>query len=95
LYLLAKKKYFSYGVKRGDTGDGISGLKLLTVTINLLRKRRQMLLLPITMFIGLEEAFLAVDFTRVSGLKAQLRHQPLYLFPLLTTVVCCLRLGNF
>ncbi|KAM8713392.1 hypothetical protein ACLKA7_013670 [Drosophila subpalustris] len=53
-----------YGVKRGDTGDGISGLKLLTVTINLLRKRRQMLMLPITMFIGLEEAFLAVDFTR-------------------------------
>ncbi|ALC40915.1 CG2121 [Drosophila busckii] len=53
-----------YGVKRGDTGDGISGLKLLTVTINLLRKRRQILMLPITMFIGLEEAFLAVDFTR-------------------------------
>jgi len=54
----------SYGVKRGDTGDGMSGLKLLTVTINLLRKRRQILMLPITMFIGLEEAFLAVDFTR-------------------------------
>ncbi|EDW10136.1 UNC93-like protein [Drosophila mojavensis] len=53
-----------YGVNRGDTGDGISGLKLLTVTINLLRKRRQILMLPITMFIGLEEAFLAVDFTR-------------------------------
>ncbi|XP_017126313.1 UNC93-like protein isoform X1 [Drosophila elegans] len=53
-----------YGVKRGDTGDGMSGLKLLTVTINLLRKRRQILMLPITMFIGLEEAFLAVDFTR-------------------------------
>ncbi|KAH8321354.1 hypothetical protein KR074_002580 [Drosophila pseudoananassae] len=53
-----------YGVKRGDTGDGLSGLKLLTVTINLLRKRRQILMLPITMFIGLEEAFLAVDFTR-------------------------------
>ncbi|XP_016970200.1 UNC93-like protein [Drosophila rhopaloa] len=53
-----------YGVKRGDTGGGMSGLKLLTVTINLLRKRRQILMLPITMFIGLEEAFLAVDFTR-------------------------------
>ncbi|KAH8245893.1 hypothetical protein KR038_010969, partial [Drosophila bunnanda] len=53
-----------YGMKRGDTGDGMSGLKLLTVTINLLRKRRQILMLPITMFIGLEEAFLAVDFTR-------------------------------
>ncbi|XP_068145994.1 UNC93-like protein [Drosophila tropicalis] len=53
-----------YGVKSGETGDGMSGLKLLTVTINLLRKRRQILMLPITMFIGLEEAFLAVDFTR-------------------------------
>ncbi|XP_037940967.1 UNC93-like protein [Teleopsis dalmanni] len=53
-----------YGVKKGEAGDGMSGFKLLMVTINLLRKRRQILLLPITMFIGLEEAFLAVDYTR-------------------------------
>lgn len=66
LDLIQHKSVSSYGVKRGDTGGGMSGLKLLTVTINLLRKRRQILMLPITMFIGLEEAFLAVDFTRVS-----------------------------
>ncbi|XP_018792026.1 PREDICTED: UNC93-like protein [Bactrocera latifrons] len=53
-----------YGVRRSDSGDGMSGLRLLTVTLNLLRKRRQLLILPITMFIGLEEAFLAVDYTR-------------------------------
>lgn len=53
-----------YGVRRNDSGDGLSGLRLLTVTLNLLRKRRQLLILPITMFIGLEEAFLAVDYTR-------------------------------
>lgn len=32
----------------------------------MLKKKRQLLMLPITMFIGLEEAFLAVDFTKVS-----------------------------
>ncbi|KAL9915428.1 UNC93-like protein [Glossina fuscipes fuscipes] len=53
-----------YGIKRGETEEGLSGLKLLTATINLLRTRRQLLILPITMFIGLEEAFLAVDFTK-------------------------------
>ncbi|XP_067633467.1 UNC93-like protein [Eurosta solidaginis] len=53
-----------YGVHRSDSGDGISGFRLLMVTVNMLRKRRQLLILPITMFIGLEEAFLAVDYTR-------------------------------
>uniref|UniRef100_A0A1B0B4K1 UNC93-like protein n=1 Tax=Glossina palpalis gambiensis TaxID=67801 RepID=A0A1B0B4K1_9MUSC len=53
-----------YGIKRGETEEGLSGLKLLTATVNLLRTRRQLLILPITMFIGLEEAFLAVDFTK-------------------------------
>ncbi|XP_053962548.1 UNC93-like protein [Anastrepha ludens] len=53
-----------YGVRRTDSGDGMSGLRLITVTLNLLRKRRQLLILPITMFIGLEESFLAVDYTR-------------------------------
>ena len=43
----------------------MSGLKLLTATVNMLKKKRQLLMLPITMFIGLEEAFLAVDFTKV------------------------------
>lgn len=52
---------------KGTTGgsDAITGFKLLTATVNMLKKRRQLLILPITMFIGLEEAFLAVDFTKV------------------------------
>ncbi|XP_065367954.1 UNC93-like protein [Calliphora vicina] len=54
-----------YGVRKSETGgEGMSGLKLLTATVNMLKKKRQLLMLPITMFIGLEEAFLAVDFTK-------------------------------
>lgn len=57
-------------MKKGETGgDGMSGLRLLTATVNMLKKKRQLLMLPITMFIGLEEAFLAVDFTKVHILK--------------------------
>lgn len=53
-------------MKKADAGgEGMSGLKLLTATLNMLKKKRQLLMLPITMFIGLEEAFLAVDFTKV------------------------------
>lgn len=59
-------------MKKADAGgEGMSGLKLLTATLNMLKKKRQLLMLPITMFIGLEEAFLAVDFTKVGNfLKA-------------------------
>ncbi|XP_075168084.1 UNC93-like protein [Haematobia irritans] len=54
-----------YGDKRGQTsGKELSGCKLLMSTVNMLKKRRLLLMLPITMFIGLEEAFLAVDFTK-------------------------------
>ncbi|KAL5287649.1 hypothetical protein ACFFRR_008509 [Megaselia abdita] len=52
-----------YGVSRRGAGNGVSGLKLLAVTLGLLKERYQLLLLPITMFIGAEEAFVAVDFT--------------------------------
>ncbi|XP_037816005.1 UNC93-like protein [Lucilia sericata] len=55
-----------YGMKKGNTGGDteMSGLKLITATLKMLKKKRQLLMLPITMFIGLEEAFLAVDFTK-------------------------------
>ncbi|XP_055852371.1 UNC93-like protein [Episyrphus balteatus] len=52
-----------YGMDRQEAGKGLSGCKLLSVTIKLLSEHYQILLLPITMFIGLEEAFVAVDFT--------------------------------
>lgn len=53
-------------MSRRGAGNGDSGLKLLAVTLRLLKERYQLLLLPITMFIGAEEAFVAVDFTAVS-----------------------------
>lgn len=60
--------FFRYGKKRRSYDDPTteaSGLKLLATTLSLLKKRRQLLMLPITMFIGLEQSFLAVDFTKV------------------------------
>ncbi|XP_073844957.1 UNC93-like protein [Musca autumnalis] len=54
-----------YGAKKGESGGkDSSGWKLLLSTLSMLKKRRLLLMLPITMFIGLEEAFLAVDFTK-------------------------------
>lgn len=47
------------------SGSNISGIKLLAVTFKQFLKPKQMLLLPITMFIGAEQAFIAADFTSV------------------------------
>lgn len=57
-----------YRYDKGRTGSatGRSGLKLLVVTIKLLKEKRQLLILPITMFIGAEQAFLFADYTAVS-----------------------------
>lgn len=51
---------------RKGSGSGLSGIKLLAVTVKQLFHTKQILLLPITMFIGAEQAFIAVDFTAVS-----------------------------
>lgn len=55
-----------YEMGRKGAGSGLSGCRLLAVTLRHLGQRKQLLLLPITMFIGAEEAFIAVDFTAVS-----------------------------
>ncbi|XP_048507028.1 UNC93-like protein isoform X2 [Athalia rosae] len=49
---------------RGRTGSttGQSGLRLLAVTLRLLKEKKQLLILPITLFIGAEQAFLFADF---------------------------------
>uniref|UniRef100_A0A1L8D8Y9 Putative conserved plasma membrane protein n=1 Tax=Nyssomyia neivai TaxID=330878 RepID=A0A1L8D8Y9_9DIPT len=52
-----------YEKKRRGAIAGQSGLKLLAVTLRQLKERYQLLLLPITAFIGAEQAFVAVDFT--------------------------------
>lgn len=50
---------------RKGSGSGLSGIRLLAVTMKQLMQKKQILLLPITMFIGAEQAFMAVDFTAV------------------------------
>lgn len=57
---------YRYEMGRKGSGSGLSGIKLLAVTIKQLLQTKQILLLPITMFIGAEQAFIAVDFTAVS-----------------------------
>lgn len=54
-----------YEMGRKGSGFGLSGIKLLAVTLKQLLKFKQILLLPITMFIGAEQAFIAADFTSV------------------------------
>lgn len=65
---------------RTGSGHGLSGLKLLSVTIKQLSNKYQILLLPITMFVGAEQAFIAVDFTAVSSIlkKTQYSNNILY-----------------
>lgn len=59
-----------YDKNRTGSGTGISGIRMLIITAKHLAKKYQLLLLPITMFIGVEQAFIAVDFTAVSSGKS-------------------------
>ncbi|KAH1009694.1 hypothetical protein HUJ04_002014 [Dendroctonus ponderosae] len=52
-----------YDQGRKGSGSDISGLRLLAVIVKQLANPYQILILPITMFIGAEQAFLAADFT--------------------------------
>lgn len=52
-----------YEIGRKGSGTGLSGFRLLSVTLRQLKHKYQLLLLPITMFIGAEQAFIAADFT--------------------------------
>lgn len=54
-----------YEMGRKGSGSELSGLRVLSVTIKQMLQVKQILLLPITMFIGAEQAFMAVDFTSV------------------------------
>ncbi|XP_026830337.1 UNC93-like protein [Ooceraea biroi] len=51
-----------YDRNRARLVKGKSGLKLLAVTLKLLKERSQLLILPITLFIGAEQAFLFADY---------------------------------
>lgn len=56
-----------YGEKRRGSvsAQEISGVQLLAATFNQLKKPNQQLLIPITVFIGMEQAFIGADFTQV------------------------------
>lgn len=51
-----------YNRGRSGSATGLSGLKLLAVTLKLLKEKSQLLILPIIIFIGAEQAFLFADF---------------------------------
>ncbi|CAH0554817.1 unnamed protein product [Brassicogethes aeneus] len=51
-----------YGKGRKGSGSGLTGFKLLAVTMKQLANPYQLLILPITMFIGAEQAFIAADY---------------------------------
>lgn len=57
-----------YEMGRKGSGSELTGIRLLSVTVKQLMQVKQILLLPITMFIGAEQAFMAVDFTSVRSL---------------------------
>ncbi|KAL6435483.1 hypothetical protein ACFW04_005450 [Cataglyphis niger] len=51
-----------YDRGRACSVKGTSGFKLLAVTLKLLKEKNQLLILPITLFIGAEQAFLFADY---------------------------------
>lgn len=51
-----------YDKNRARSVKGSSGFKLLAVTLKLLKEKSQLLILPITLFIGAEQAFLFADY---------------------------------
>lgn len=54
-----------YEMGRKGSGSELSGVRLLSVTVKQMMQTKQILLLPITMFIGAEQAFMTGDFTSV------------------------------
>ncbi|XP_047114462.1 UNC93-like protein [Schistocerca piceifrons] len=49
--------------RKGDSAE-LSGIQLLSATAYQLKKRNQQLLIPITVWIGMEQAFIGADFTQ-------------------------------
>uniref|UniRef100_A0A182QVN0 UNC93-like protein n=1 Tax=Anopheles farauti TaxID=69004 RepID=A0A182QVN0_9DIPT len=53
-----------YNMVRKSPTNGASGMNTLAITVRQLRHKYQLLLLPIVSFIGIEQAFITVDFTK-------------------------------
>jgi hypothetical protein len=60
-----------YGEKqrRADSNE-LSGIQLLSATAYQLKKPNQQLLIPITVWIGMEQAFIGADFTQVGTVRS-------------------------
>lgn len=58
---------FRYGEKRkgSESAKELSGVALLSATLNQCKKPNQQLLILITVWIGMEQAFIGADFTQV------------------------------
>lgn len=56
-----------YGERRRGsiTAQELSGVQLISATFKQLKKPNQQLLIPLTIFIGMEQAFIGADFTQV------------------------------
>lgn len=53
--------------EEGSTVDaGLSGVQLMVVTVKLLRDPRLLLLLPLTVWMGVDQVFRGADYTSVS-----------------------------
>ncbi|KAJ1523257.1 hypothetical protein ONE63_001136 [Megalurothrips usitatus] len=57
---------FRYGEKQRKSDQELTGIQLLSATAYQLKKPNQQLLIPITVWIGMEQAFIGADFTQVS-----------------------------
>lgn len=55
-----------YGEKQRKAEAELTGIQLLSATAYQLKKPYQQLLIPITVWIGMEQAFIGADFTQVS-----------------------------
>lgn len=63
---------YRYGEKRkgSESAKELSGVALLSATLNQCKKPNQQLLVPITVWIGMEQAFIGADFTQVNSLHS-------------------------
>nr|CAD7596668.1 unnamed protein product [Timema genevievae] len=49
--------------KRTGSGTGLSGFQLLAITLKLLKEPKQLFLMPIVIWLGVEQAFVGADYT--------------------------------
>jgi hypothetical protein len=53
--------------KREGSGLGLTGFQLLAITLKLLKEPNQLLIIPITMYLGVGQAFLGADYNAVNA----------------------------